>query len=384
MIVRVLFLAGMLGSFATRATAEPLRAPNCACAGSRLLRHGKTVSSSNERGITAWLDTARDARLVPMMRSDTGDWTSIEIPWRISDYEGPSAYPQGRKRLVHAQSTPAQRTDFFVTLWEKGKRRPSDVVLAQADAGTLGNGASNRPADRQILAMHLGPVTSRSSAACGTYRTLPVTYGAISKQSEPVAFWVEYRESSGAARVELIDARHLRIFGLGRVPACGEGMSLDEGAGGTLVVRAVSRDLVLGPVWSWNLTAEEPNPVPTLVQTPAHADLGAVENPFAAGYRTPMERLLSDDTDHAALGLMVFLITAAIAAAFLIWRLWRHAKPNWVTVTCPACAEEIRLDAAKKAVDGTFCPHCGGSSVFISFSADGQAKAAAFRRRKNK
>jgi hypothetical protein len=226
-------------------------------------------------------------------------------------------------------------------------------------------------------------MTARSSDACGTYQTLPVVYGAASKESEPAAFWVEHIEPNGTSQVALVDARHLKIFGVGKVPACDEGLRLDANARGSISLRALSRDLVLGPLWQWQLSADAQNPVPSISATPSHAALDAVENPFVAGYRTPLERLLSDDTDHAALGLMVFLITASVAAAFLIWRLWRHAKPNWVNVLCPACGEEIRLDAAKKEVDGTFCPHCGGSSVFISFGADGRAKAAAFRRSDN-
>ena len=386
MSTRILLLWCMLGSSAAFAqgAAEPTRGTtSCACPSSRLLRYGKTVSLHAERGITAWLDTAKEARLLPMQRSDDGVWTSIDLPWRVSDYQGPTDYPPSRKRLVYVQKMSSEPADFYVTLWEKGKKRPSDVVLAQADVRAADADFSRDSNEKQLLALHMGPITARSSDSCGTYQTLPVVFGAESKQSEPAAFWVENVAPNGASRAALIDARHVKIFGVGRVPACAEGLFLDENTRGSISLRALSRELVLGPLWEWQLSEDEHNPLPAVLNTPPHAELDAVENPFVAGYRTPLERLLSDDTDHAALGLMVFLIIASIAAAFLIWQLWRHAKPNWVNVICPACEAEIRLDAAKKEVDGTFCPHCGGSSVFISFGADGRAKAAAFRRSEN-
>lgn len=378
----VLLIAGLAS--ATAALAEPTKSAvppkTCACPGSRLLRAGKVVPLGPNNGIAAWLNGSKDARLTPMERTAAGDWTPLELPWEQTLYETPRAALPNRKQLVFARSPAPGTTPFFVTLWEKGHQRPSDVVRVEPTPPDEPDNEDKVPKTSALLAaIHLGPPASRESAGCGAYQTLPVVYAERVNEAEPAAFWVEHRPRSGELHTALIDARHVKIFGLGRVPACEEGLAFDPALAGSLSMRALSHQLELGPTWEWELGPSDGEHVPTPLTIPAHADLSAVENPYVAGYRTPLERLLSDDTDHAALGLMLFCMAGAAVAAFLVWRVWRHAQPNWVNVTCPACAAELRLDAAKKGVDGTFCPHCGGSSVFISFSADGRAKAAAFR-----
>src|SRR5690606_29970359 len=139
----------------------------------------------------------------------------------------------------------------------------------------------------------------------------------------------------------LVDERHARIFGLGRVDACEHGMPLDDGPG-EISVRAVGEGFGVGPAWRWSLPAD-PALMPQPLSLPEGKALDLEDNPFLKEPRDPLADLLDDDLDHAALGLMAFVVIGAVASAQLFYRGRRKRKPHVVDTTCPACKAKLSI-----------------------------------------
>jgi hypothetical protein len=223
--------------------------------------------------------------------------------------------------------------------------------------------------------MHLGPLEVRETPSCGTYHTRRLALAVADPRDEPAALWVQFRPNQGAPRTALVDIRHARTFGLGRVDACAHGLPLSPDEAGEVEIHTVSREFVRGPVWRFRVDpATETQPL-VPVEMPTEADLSQLENPFAPGYRTQIERVLSDDIDNAVLGAMVLLVVAASVAAWLFWAGRRRRKRHVAEIPCPSCEHLLSLDLGAPETDGMFCPACGKSSVFVTLEPDGTPRA---------
>lgn len=360
---------------------EPPSARRCGCARPRLLRDGKEAVLDEGRGLAAWLAAEGRARFTTFERAPDGSLRSTAPPvaeeaFELSAFEG--AGP-GRARLVRLYATGPERAPFFVGVLQPPAKTPIDVVEARIEL-TAARAASPPPGmPAHLVALHLGPLEEHRSPGCGGYLTHRAAFAPVEGTSDPAGFLVTVRPAAGLARTALVDVRHARTFGFGRVEPCDHGAPFVLGEAAELSVRTVSRDFALGPAWRWSLAGEAGGPPPPALQIPEHAAPERVDDPFVPGYRTPIERLLSDDTDHAALGVMVLLVSAAVALASVFWGARRRRRRQIVEVTCPACQRPLSLDLADPATDGLFCPTCGGSSVFVTFEADGTPRCRVLR-----
>ena len=369
------------GGAAPAPAGKPTKPPSestCGCARPRLLRDGKEVALGEATALAAWLEGGGRSRLETFERTDEpGGMRTIappvaEVAFDLSPYEGVT---ESRARLVKLYATAPDPAPFFVGVLRPPSKTAGDVVRARIDLTAPRTEPPEPGAPALLSALHLGPLEERDSPGCGPYTSHRLAFGAPDGGAEPAAFLVTVRPEEGPPRTALVDVRHARTFGLGRVPVCDHGVPLEVGEAGELVVRTVSRGFALGPQWRFHLTGAADGAQPAVLEMPEQADPGSVENPFDPAYRTPLERLLSDDTDHAALGAMVFVLVGAAAFASVFWGGRRRRKRQLVEVKCPSCDKPLALDLGDPDTDGMFCPACGKASVFVTFEPDGTPRA---------
>jgi len=99
------------------------------------------------------------------------------------------------------------------------------------------------------------------------------------------------------------------------------------------------------------------------------------ENPFAEGLPGLEPATLGHEEDKVALASILGVLGGAAAFAAALWPILRRRKKYIETVACTACGAELELDLGDPKSDGTFCPACGKTSVFVTFEADGTPRA---------
>lgn len=298
-------------------------------------------------------------------------------PFPVEDYGSAEA---ANARLMRVWSRESWSEPLMVGLLRKQDRVPRDVVGVKA---TVGMSEPPPPGKApEMIAAFLGPLESRDTAGCGK----TVTHRLIANPaegSEKIAGWLVKRtDAKGNARVALVDARQVAVFGVGRVQECGQGLTLSESEAMTLEVRPVSSSFGVGEPWVFQTPGpvpadekekasdddgEKKPPMPTLVKAPA-THQPDVSNPFVDGFQP---RRLSGSKDRVAFGSMAFVVGGAIVIA-AFWSSVRRRRRRRVEVHgCPACGEEMALDVADPETDGYFCPSCGQSSVTVLQTPNG-------------
>ncbi len=332
----VLVLVVALG--AGPAVAEDLakQKRTCGCAPQRLLDGGQG----------AWLDDDETAaRIVAVPLSYFEAKTSLDaasaLPTEDVDLAGGSE--TGRHRLVRVDTT-ALGPDDRVALLRAQEAFPKDVQVT-----------GPRPGELSLDSLWLGPRVKRERAGCGTYESHAVLFDA-GEQSPPVdALIVEQ-----GGRRAVVDVRHARTFGLGRVDVCGHGLALAPGDGPVSITAVhLASGSRVGPLTFAVHGGQVPVP-----QFDTEGD-----NPFIHGLGDAPG--LGHDEDEAALTTMLGVGGGAFAFAFFLWPLLRRRRRDEQLVTCPVCQAETMLDVLDDKTDGMFCPQCGKSSVFIQVQADG-------------
>lgn len=351
----------------------------CGCASPRLLRRGSEVTLGDGRALTAWLRDDGEASLTTFTQPvPGGPSTSVSAPLAELPFvvEGRGALVQTPARLLRVYAS-GPSEPFYLGVEIPPRKVPGDVVLATVD-GAGGAPEPGPPPD--VDQLWVGALTERETANCGRVVSRRVLTEA-EEGAEPIAaFLVEYTPLGGETRTALVDERHARIFGLGRVEPCEHGVPLDEGPG-EITVRAVGERFGVGPAWTFTLP-EEPSDMPTALVIPSGKELREGTNPFLVGHRDPLDELFHD-VDHAAVGFMAFVVVGAGMLAQFVYRARRKPKPFLVEIACPACEAELSLDLNAPETDGLFCPKCGRSAVYVAFGADGAPKATVVRLEKD-
>lgn len=348
----------------------------CGCAGPRFLRSSSTLALGQGDFLAAWLPTDGAVTVGATRRGADGTSVSVDVPLRQNPFVSPSSAsrPEGGLRLARVELVDAPPVEpFYLSLREPAAAAPLDAVrVVPASSGGLTTGAVPL-----VDALWLGPAVARSTAGCGTTQTRRLEVEFAAGSGALAGYWVDYRAASGASFQGLLDERNVRFFGLGYIGPCEHGVPLEPGPG-ELRVTPVSPALELLGTWRFQWGEDGaglPQQTPPADVRPPDPD----DNPFLAPPRDPLEELLDDDVDHAAVGLMVLLVAGAAGAAQLLYRARRRRRPHPAEVHCPACAAELTLDLRAPETDGMFCPRCGGATVFVRLEADGTPRAEVFR-----
>jgi hypothetical protein len=352
----------------------------CGCASPRLLRKGKEISLDGTRSLSAWVRTDGSAHVEYFQRdAESGEMTGVVVPvvQQVFDVGAFGDPVPSTASLVRVFPTEPFPEPFWIGVLKPPSRLPADVVLVEATAPPQSPppGEGTAPETDELW---VGPLQVREKAGCGELRTHRVQWKAPEDATtDPAGFLVEYTPTGGASTVSLVDVRHARIFGLGRVETCEQGVPFQADTDGEIVVRPVSAAFAVGDGWRWRVglgTGEMPTPL----GAPGGRDLDADDNPFLEPAIDPVEGLLSDEKDHVAFGAMAFVVLGAAALARVFWAGRRRRGRHIETLACPVCEEELTLDLDDPESDGAFCPKCGKSSVFVRFEADGTPLASVF------
>lgn len=356
-------------------TARRRARAKCGCAGPRFLRSSSSITLGPGDFLAAWLPAGEEVTVGATRRDADGTSVSIAIPLRqrpfVIPYHTPSL-PAGLRLVRVELFDDSSYEPFYLALRDAAAAAPLDAVrVVPATRGTLTTSSA-----AVVDSLWLGPAVVRSTAGCGTTQTRRLEVDLAAGSGSLAGYWVDYRTPSGASLQGLLDERNVRFFGIGDIPPCGHGVPLERGPG-ELQVTPVSAALELLGTWRFQWGDDEkalPQSTPPEGMEPPDPD----DNPFLAPPRDPLEELLDDDVDHAAVGLMVLLVAGAAGAAQLLYRAHRRRRPHPAQVSCPACASELTLDLRAPETDGMFCPRCGGATVFVRLEADGTPRAEVF------
>jgi hypothetical protein len=352
--------------------ARKKRYANCGCARPRLLRVGKEVILDEQRGVGAWVrDGKVELGAFERIKEGTKFRTqSVPVPlgierFDLSKYGEPVA---SKHHLVRAFASGEYDGGFLLGLLRTKNQLPADVVRARVE-GTFAHTPSEAP---EVERLWLSPFTHRVHPSCGPSDTHRLFFEVPEEGADLAGFVV-----ASEGRAALVDERHARGFGIGRVEPCDQGLELKAGVARVIEVYPIGWDLAVGEPFRFRVTAD-PGMHPVLASAPDGADDDVELNPFLNPPPDPMEDILSDDKDTVALGAMLFVMFGAIAIAGVIWRGWRRRRLEEV-VECPVCEAEITLNLMDPSADGMFCPNCKKSSVFVTFEPDGTPRARVYK-----
>jgi len=349
----------------------------CGCAMPRLLRYKeKEVTFDAEHGMTAWVRNDGSALLESFRLEEDGSLTPVPSPLKQEPFVVPSnggdvlrsAYELVRTHAVEPGDP------FYLGVLVPPRRRPGDVVKVTP----VGGGAPPRGAAARLDELWVGPLDQRDSDRCGAFDSHRLLTTPREGTPAPAGYIVTYTPQGERPRTTLIDERHARIFGIGRVGPCEHGMPFDVDEQGEvpaqLELRTVSATFAVGPPWRWRLS-QIAGELPTPLATPEGTSLDTSDSPFLIPARDPVEGIMSDEKDRLAFGIMAFVVLGAAALARMLYAARRRRGRYTEVLACPSCESEMTVDLEDPETDGMFCPKCGKSSVFVSFEADGAPKA---------
>ncbi|MCP4503084.1 MAG: hypothetical protein GY822_24365 [Deltaproteobacteria bacterium] len=280
---------------------------------------------------------------------------------------------------------------FFLGMKKAKAKQPLDRWEIDAAADVVDEKPRGAPL---FHALFLGPFEERDRAGCGETRSHLVWPEEDLTAPSAIAWVVEgWTDDEKKRKVALVDHRHLVTFGVGHVEKCQQGLMLDEGPM-TIRLRPVSVDFSVGAPWTFQ-TQGRPNkaqldearklakeaaeetfysarrgrrflPMPQLQVAP-ESHKSWLKNPFLEGVAPPT---LSHEKDAVALGAMLLMLIGTVLLAWFL-RIFKKPRALIVEVECPSCDDIREVDLQSGAVDGSSCPKCGKSVLYVSTSAAG-------------
>ena len=345
----------------------------CYCARPRLFRTTDEALLNRESALSAWTEPGRtEFEAFRRTKDEQGARTaSVPAPFetQVFDVAPFGEVVASRSRLSKAVATSYYDEPFLMGLMNAKRQQPIDLVRARIDVAP-GEAYSGVPSEKpRLKALYLSDYKERNIPSCGESNTRRVHYVLDEKSPEIAGFLVQ----DDQGRAALLDERHVRSFGIGRVGPCEQGVEIPQS--GTYSLTPVGWDFSLGDKVTFDAT--KVGAFPTITSAPPSLERSDDENPFVHPPNDPIVDILSDDRDTVALGAMLFVMFAAVIGAGFLRQAIRNRK-HMVDVECPACNESLSLNAKDPSTDGMFCPKCGESSMFVTFEPDGSPRVRAF------
>jgi Zn ribbon nucleic-acid-binding protein len=354
---------------------SPRKQP-CGCAQPRLMRRGRSMPLGEGQVVTAWVNVSADkaARVHPFAADFFDRRASApqdaEIPVMTTLFSDVVDATPSTHVLERVHLAGAYPEGFFLGMLRANDVVPKDVVRVEV-AGAPGAPEPVAPRAEQLW---LDLVESVERPACGpAFTTTRVAWQEAEGSGPVVGFVAEWVGEDGGRASAVVDARHARTFGLGRVEACDHGLPIPEGQAGTVRLSPVSSSFGRGPAWEFAVAKD--GGVPGVVRRPDGVP-PALDNPFTTGDFGDRPGI-DDTSDKTALGVMLGVVGLAATLGGLLWPALRRRR-KLATIVCPACKAEHELDLLDPATDGMFCPSCGKSSIYVALEADGEPRASVF------